>query len=320
MSATPVVIGIDVAKAWLDVATYPVARPPARVPNTPEGHATLLAALHGLAPTLVILEATGGYEMAVVAALAHAGLPVVVANPRQIRDFARATGRVAKTDAIDAATLALFGARVQPPPRPLPDAETVLLDALLGRRRQLLEMLGAERNRLEHAPPPVARDLRAHIQWLERRVQAVDKALGAAVQASPVWRAQEDLLRSVPGVGRVIALTLLAELPELGTLTRRQVAALVGVAPLARDSGTRSGRRIIWGGRASVRTTLYMGALSAARCNPVLRVFYQRLRAAGKPHKVALVAVMRKLVTILNAMVHHHQPWRVEALDLQHNC
>lgn len=312
-------VGIDVAKAHLDLAWYP-GGPAQRFANTPAGHAALVAAVQPLAPAVIVLEATGGYEVAIVATLAQAALPVVVANPRQVRDFARATGQLAKTDRVDAAILALFGARLQPVPRPLPNADTQLLGALLTRRRQVLEMLTAETNRLDVAPGPIAGDIQAHITWLEQRLRDVDHQLGAAVMASPVWHAQEDLLRSVPGVGRITALTLLADLPELGTLNRHQIAALVGVAPLARDSGKHSGRRIIWGGRAAIRGTLYMATMAAVRCNPVLRPFYQRLRAAGKPHKVALVAAMRRLLVILNAMARHHQPWQPLALDIQHSC
>lgn len=318
--SSPTVVGIDVAKGQLDVALHPAGTLD-QFPNSPAGHNALLTVVRPLRPQVIVLEATGGYEVALVAALAHAGLPVVVVNPRQVRDYARATGWLAKTDAIDARVLALFGAQIQPVPRPVADAASQLLGALVARRRQPLEMLSAERNRLELARPPVAADIHAHIGWLQARLEDVDKQLGASVAASPVWRAQEDLLRSVPGVGRITALTLLADLPELGTLNRRQVAALVGVAPLARDSGKHSGRRIIWGGRAEIRTCLYMAALAAARCNPVIRPFYQRLRAHGKPHKVALVAAMRRLLTILNAMARNQTTWRAApTLDFQHSC
>ena len=260
-------------------------------------------------PTLVVLEATGGYERAAVAALAAAQMPVVVANPRQVRDFARATGQLAKTDRIDAETLALFAERVRPTPRPLADEASAALDALLTRRRQLVGMRGAERNRLEHAPPAVARGIRTHIRWLERQLSVVDRDLDDMIHQSPVWRAKEDLLRSVPGVGPIVSRTLLGELPELGQLNRRRIAALAGVAPFACDSGTLRGRRVVWGGRASVRAALYMSALVATRWNPVIRAFYQRLLAAGKPKKVALVACMRKLLTILNVMLRTNTPW-----------
>jgi transposase len=239
---------------------------------------------------------------------------VAVVNPRQVRAFAQALGHTAKTDAIDADVLAAFGARVQPVPRPLPDAATQALAALMTRRRQLIEMIGMERRRLDQAPPTgrITRELRHHIRWLERRVSDVDDEIGTAIQASPVWRVQEDVLRSVPGVGPITARTLLAELPELGTLDRRAIAALVGVAPMNCDSGQHRGHRHIWGGRASVRATLYMAAVSAARHNAQVAPFYRRLRAAGKPAKVALVATMRKLLTIMNALLKHQSRWNAE--------
>jgi transposase len=245
-----------------------------------------------------------------VAALASAGVPVAVVNPRQVRDFAKALGRLAKTDRLDAHVLALFGARVQPPVRPLPEAATQELEALLTRRRQLLEMLHAERQRRPRARGRVVRrSLDTHIRWLERQVLDTDATLAAAIQASPVWRVQDQLLQSVPGVGPTLARTLLGLVPELGHLDRHAIAALVGVAPLARDSGTLRGRRTCWGGRSAVRTVLYMAALVAARHNPVLRTFYQRLRAAGKPAKVALTAVARKLLVLLNAILRDQRPW-----------
>ena len=307
--AAPVFVGIDVAKATLDVTVRPSGER-WQLANEDAAFASLLARLRPLAPTLVVLEATGGFEHAVVAALAAAGVPVVVANPRQVRDFARATGQLAKTDTIDAQTLALFAERVRPAPRPLPDEAAQALDAVLTRRRQLLEMLTAERNRLGFARAPVARRIRTHIHWLERELADVDRDLGRLIEQSPLWRAQDDLLQSVPGVGPVVSRTLLGKLPELGRLSHKQIAALVGVAPLARDSGTLRGRRLVWGGRASVRAVLYMGALVATRWNPIIRAFYQRLRAAGKPPKVALVACMRKLLTILNAMARTGTYWR----------
>ena len=263
-----------------------------------------------LAPSLIVLEATGGYETALVVALAAAALPVVVANPRQVHDFGKATGQLAKTDRLDAQLLALFAERVQPAPRPVPDAALQQLAALSTRRRQLLDMLTAERNRLEHAAAPVRRELTRHIHWLERRVTAVDRDLEGTLQKSPVWRAKEHLLRSAPGVGPVVSRTLLTDLPELGQLNRKEIAALVGVAPLARDSGTLRCKRVIWGGRAPVRAVLYMGALVAAHRNPVIRAFYRRLLALGKPKKVALVACMRKLLTILNAMMRTNTLWQ----------
>jgi transposase len=308
-------VGIDVAKAELVVAVLPTADSWA-VPNEDGGIAALVRRLRSLGPALVVVEATGGYERALVAALATAGVPLVVANPRQVRDFARATGQLAKTDRIDAATLALFADRVRPAPRPLPDQLTQALDALLTRRRQLLEMLTAERNRLTPALPAIRRDLHQHIRWLECRLHDVDRDLDDRIQSSPVWRAKDNLLQSVPGVGPVVSRTLLGELPELGTLNRKQIAALVGVAPLARDSGTLRGKRMVYGGRAPVRAALYMAALVASRRNPVIRAFYQHLVAAGKPKKVALTACMRKLLTILNAMVDTNTTWRTTPAEV----
>ncbi len=302
-------VGIDVAKAELVVAVRPSTEGWI-VTNDEHGIAELLARLRVMQPALVVVEATGGYERPVVATLGAAGIPIVVANPRHVRDFARATGQLAKTDRIDAATLALFADRVRPVPRPLPDEVTQALDALLTRRRQLLEMLTAERNRLAHALPAIRRDLQEHIRWLERRLHDMDRDLGAMIEASPLWRAKDSLLRSAPGVGPVVSRTLIGDLPELGRLNRKQIAALVGVAPLARDSGTLRGKRMVYGGRAHVRAALYMAALVASRHNPTLRTFYHRLLQAGKPKKVALTACMRKLLTMLNAMVNTNTRWR----------
>ncbi len=306
-------IGIDVAKAQLEFAGRPSGET-GTVPNTEAGIRDLVARCQTLAPALIVLEATGGYEAALVAALATAGLAVVVANPRQVRDFAKATGQLAKTDALDAHVLALFAERVRPTPRPLPDDAVQALDALLTRRRQLVEMLTAERNRLLVARPAVRHDLQQHIRFLERRLREADDDLHTAVKASPVWRVRDDLLQSVPGVGRVVSLTLLAELPELGRLSHKEIAALVGVAPLNRDSGRLRGKRLVYGGRAPVRAALYMAALVASKCNPVIRAFYRRLRAAGKPVKVALTACMRKLLIILNAMARTGRPWAPDRL------
>lgn len=305
----PLYLGLDIAKATVDLASEPAGLA-GRFPTDPAGLAALVAQCQTQPVALVVLEATGGFEAPVAAALAAAGLPVAVVNPRQVRDFARALGRLAKTDRIDAQVLALFGARVQPVPRPLPDEAAQDLEAALLRRRQLLEMLHAERQRLPRARGrEVRRNLRVHIRWLERSVIDTDASLETLIQASPLWRVQDHLLQSVPGVGPQLARTLLGLLPELGHLDRRQIAALVGVAPLARDSGTYHGRRRCWGGRPAIRTVLYMAALVAARWNPVLRAFYQRLRAAGKPAKVALVAVARKLLTMLNAMLRDQRAW-----------
>jgi len=308
MTVTPVFVGIDVSKERLDVARRPSGDGWA-VANDDPGIAALVDRLRELPPALIVLEATGGLELAVTGALAAADLPVVVVNPRQVRDFAKATGRLAKTDTLDAAVLAQFAEAVRPARRPLRDADTQALGALLARRRQLVEMRTAEQNRLGSAPRRVRVEIQAHITWLNRRLARVDADLDQAIRSSPLWRAKDDLLRSTPGVGPVLATTLLADLPELGTLTRQRIAALVGVAPLNRDSGTLRGRRTVWGGRAQVRAVLYMSTLVAVRYNPVLQAFYLRLREAGKAPKVALTACMRKLLTILNAMVKHRTPW-----------
>jgi transposase len=309
MAAADVVIGIDVSKETLAIAVYPSGAQWTTA-TTEAALAELVTQLTALQPGLVVMEATGGYEAAVAAVCAGQGLAVAIVNPRQVRAFAQAIGRRAKTDPIDASVLALFGAKVQPTPRALPDAATQALAAMVARRRQLLEMLGAEQRRLGQAVTNVIRrDLRNHIRWLERRVADVDHDIDQAIQSSPVWRVQEDLLRTVPGIGPTTARSLLADLPELGRLDRRTIAALAGVAPFNRDSGHWRGHRIIWGGRASVRRSLYMAALVASRRNPVLAAFYRRLRDGGKAPKVALVAVMRKLLTVLNAMIKHHRPW-----------
>jgi transposase len=309
MSATTCFVGIDVAKAQLDMALRPTGERWA-VANNDAGIAALVARRLALPPALIVLEATGGYERAVVAALAAARLPVAVVNPRQARDFAKATGQLAKTDALDARALAYFAEAVRPPPRPLPDAHADELRALLARRRQLVTMRTAEQNRLGSAPARLQTDIQAHLTWLNERLAMLDDDLDTTLRASSVWREREEVLRRVPGIGPVCTRTLLLDLPELGTLSRQRLAALVGVAPLNRDSGTRRGSRTIWGGRAHVRATLYMSTLVAVRYNAVLKVFYERLRAAGKTAKVALAACMRKLLTILNAMVKHHTRWQ----------
>ncbi|MGE0646056.1 MAG: IS110 family transposase [Nitrospira sp.] len=307
MTQPLIFVGIDVSKAQLDVALRPTGR--FVISNDDAGIAQLVERLQATSPTLIILEATGGIELPLTGALAAAGLPVVVVNPRQIRDFAKALGQLAKTDALDAQVLAHFAEVVRPTPRPLPDAQTQELAALVTRRRQLIEMLTAEKNRVASARAVICKQLRAHITWLERALAQADTDLAEAIRQSPVWREKEELLRSVPGIGPVLTTTLLANLPELGTLTHKQIAALVGVAPLNRDSGTLRGKRTVWGGRAQVRAALYMAAIVAARFNPIIRIFYQRLCAAGKAKKVALVACMRKLLTIVNAMLKHRTPW-----------
>jgi transposase len=311
MSTPQYFVGIDIAKAQLDIALRPTGERWA-VTNDATGIAALVVRLQAVQPTLIVLEATGGDHRAVVAALAAAALPLVVVNPRQVRDFAKATGQLAKTDVLDARAVAQFAEAVRPAPRPLPDAQTEERRALLARRRQLIAMRTAEQNRLEHAPRRLRTDIEAHIAWLDQRVAALDDDLDTTLRASPIWRERETLYRSVPGIGPVCARTLMLDLPELGTLSRQRIAALVGVAPFNRDSGTRRGTRTTWGGRAHVRATLYMSALVAVRYNPVLKAFYQRLCTAGKAKKVALTACMRKLLTILNAMVKHHKPWHVQ--------
>jgi transposase len=295
-------VGIDVSKDQLDIAQTP-AGPPWAVANSGDGIAELVDRLQALEPSLVVLEATGGYESAVVAALMAASLPVVVVNPRQARDFARAMNRLAKTDRIDAQVLADFGEAVRPELRALPDAALRELSALLRRRQQLIEMLTAERNRSFLAAGPVRKSIAEHVQWLEHRLKDINRDLDDAVRATPGWQEREDLLRGQKGVGPVLSRVLTADLPELGRLNRKRISALVGVAPLNRDSGQFRGRRMIWGGRPTVRAALYMGTLVATRHNPAIRAFYQRLIASGKPKKLALTACMHKFLIILNGIV-----------------
>jgi transposase len=302
-------VGIDVSKVRLDVAVRP-SDEQWSVGNDSEGVAALVDKLRALAPTLVVLEATGSYHGLAVAALGVAKVPVAVINPRQARDFAKACGKLAKTDRIDARVLAHFGDALRPEPRPLPEEGAVELDAKLTRRRQLVEMITAETHRaVACTTDEVRQGIKAHINWLRRQLADVNKDLDRSVRSSPLWREKDDLLRSVPGVGPVLSATLLTELPELGRLNRREIAALVGVAPLNHDSGKLKGKRAIWGGRASVRTVLYMATIAATRFNPVIRAFYQRMLALGKAKKVALIAASRKLLTILNSMVHHRTAW-----------
>lgn len=303
--------GIDVSKGRLDVCLLPDGEA-FSLANDQEGIDELLGRLEQARPELVVREATGRYERPAATAIAasEAGIAVAVVNPRQARDFAKATGRLAKTDRIDAQILARFAAAIGPPPSVLPNEEAQALQAILTRRRQLLGMLVAEKNRLLMAPEAIAEHIRAHLRWLEKDLQCIDQELDEAVRESEVWRRNEELLRSVPGVGPVLARTLLAELPELGSITHKHLSSLVGVAPFNRDSGKIRGKREVWGGRAPVRAVLYMGALVATRHNPILKEFYERLLSAGKPKKVALVACMRKLLTILNAMMRDRVVWR----------
>lgn len=305
----PGFVGIDVSKARLDVSVRP-GGDCWSVVHDDDGIADLVNRLQMLNVDGVVAEATGGYEKHMVAALAIAGLPIVVVNPRQIRDFARASGRLAKTDTLDAAVLAQFAETMRPPVRSLPDAETQNLASLLDRRRQLLEMQTAETHRLNNASVTIQREIRTHLTWLKKRLKALDRDLDQAIQSSELFRQRDELLQSAPGVGPGLSRTLIAELPELGQLDRKEIAALVGVAPFNRDSGTWRGRRSIWGGRMVVRNILYMATLAARRYNAVIAEFYQRLIDAGKPYKVAMVACMRKLLVILNAMVKSHTHWR----------
>jgi transposase len=308
MASRELFVGIDVSKAELEVYEHP-AGVHWSVSNDPAGHEQLVQRLTQQAPTRIVLEATGGWERAAAYALAEVGLPVVVVNPRQVRDFARAMGRLAKTDRLDAEVIALFAQAVRPELRPLPEMERVEMAALLNRRRQLIAMLTAERNRYGTALDKLKEEIGKHIAWLKEAIARVEAELDQRLAEHPDWQALEAQLRSVNGVGSVTARTLIFELPELGKLNRKQIAALVGLAPFNRDSGPRRGKRHISGGRAAVRSTLYMAVISAIRCNPVIKPFYQRLLKKGKPKKVALTAAMRKLLTILNAMVRNGTAW-----------
>lgn len=303
-----VFVGIDVSKEWFDIAVRPTGTA-WRAAQDEAGIVELVQQLGELHPSLVVLEATGGYETLLVVALGTAAIPVAVVNPRQVRDFARSQGKLAKTDRLDAAVIAHFGEVSGIVAQPLVPAAARELEALVARRRQVIQMKVAEQQRRQRALPVVQRQIELVLAVLQRQVQDIDKDLTARLRESPLWRAREKLLRTVPGVGPAVTFALLADLPELGSLTRKQIAALVGVAPLARDSGKFRGQRTCWGGRASVRAALYMATLVASRFNPVIRIFYQRLCAAGKPKKVALTACMRKLLTILNAIFKHQTPW-----------
>jgi len=303
-------IGIDVSKQLLEVAAHEHDYQ-YRCANKASAFGELLAELIALRPALIVLEATGGLERAVVAALHGAGLPVVVVNPRQVREFARALGQLAKTDRLDARVLAHFAAAIKPPLRPLKSQEETELDALSGRRDQLVEMLAEEKNRRAAAASDSVRaEIQAHLDWLRDRIAELDQQLKKLLRSSPRWQVKDQILQSTPGIGAVVSCTLLAQLPELGTLNRQQISKLVGVAPLNRDSGQQRGRRHIFGGRANVRRVLYMAALTASRCNPVIKAFYEHLRARQKPFKVAITACMRKLLTIINFMVRDGSSWK----------
>lgn len=308
MEAPETFIGIDVSKETLEIATYPrgESKSVAYDDTSIEG---LVAQWRELRPTLIVLEASGGFERLISRALTSAELPFTIVNPRHVRNFARATGQLAKTDRMDALILARYAQAVRPAMRPLADEATQELKALTTRRRQIIEMIVAEKNRLNSAPKAVKKRIGAHLRWLEAELGRANKDLDQAICQSPICKDNEDLLQSAPAIGPTVSRTLMAELPELGKLNRKQIAALVGVAPFNRDSGKFKGRRSIWGGRATVRGCLYMAALVATRHNPVIRAFYTRLRTAGKCPKVALVACMRKLLTILNAMIKHRTRW-----------
>jgi transposase len=313
MTAAPTYVGIDFAKNRLDIAIHPSGECQ-QVGNDERGIRYVVSHLRKVPPTLVILEATGSLEQRVAAALALAGLPVAVVNPCQVRDFAKAIGKLAKTDTLDAKVLAHFAEAVRPEPRPLPDEQAQLLSATLLRRRQIIAMITSEENRLSTAPKPIRRRIEVHLRWLKQELKRTNEELEQIVQESPIRREKAALLRSVPGVGPTLSVTLLAELPELEEhLNRKKLAALVGVAPVNRDSGSLHGVRTIWGGRSGVRTVLYMATLCAVRFNSTIKVFYERLRAKGKPKKVALTAYMRKLLTILGAMLRNRIPWQPQA-------
>jgi len=313
MVAQHAFVGIDVAKDRLDVASRPGSECWS-VSNDEAGIAALVGRLKELRPTLVVLEATGGYEMAVTAAMVAAGLEAAIVNPRQVRDFGRGAGYLAKTDRIDARVLAHFAEAMRPTPRALPDEQLQALQALVARRRQVVEMLTAECNRLKQSKPPVRAQINRHIAWLQEELATLDRDLDDHIRNSPVWQEKVDLLQSAPGIGPKVSRVLVANLPELGTLNRKKIAALVGVAPFNHDSGKRQGKRGIWAGRAPVRAALYMATLVAVRYNPIIKQFYERLRAAGKAAKVALTACMRKFLTILNAMIRHHTHWNSMAV------
>jgi transposase len=302
-------VGIDVSKSTLDVCIEPAVQT-LHVVYDAAGISQIVSRLKEVGPTLIVIEATGGLEVRIATELAGKGLPVAIINPRQARDFAKATGQLAKTDQVDAAVLAAFGKAIRPQARPLKDADTRALDDLVSRRRQLIDMRVQETLRLgTAASKPLLKSLNKHIVWLDKRITEVDNDLTRRLRGSDAWRAKDDLLRSIPGVGNVTTRTMLGKCPELGMLNRREIAALTGVAPLANDSGKHRGKRFVWGGRADVRAVLYMAAISAIRCNEPIKIFAERLKKAGKPPKVVIVACMRKLLTIMNSMLKNNTPW-----------
>lgn len=304
-----VYVGIDVSKERLDVAAIP-SNKKLQFVNDESGMSKLLSKLVELSPNLIVLEPTGGLEIPIAAAIAAENLAVVVVNARQIRDYARAMGKLAKTDNLDALVMAEFAQAVRPEVRPLRSEDNLEIKALVSRRRQLMEMLTAEKNRLAIARKHIKPNIQSHIEWLKKEIEDIDQNLRHTIESSPIWREKDNLLQSIPGVGNVLSATLLAELPELGTLNRKQIAALVGVAPFNRDSGSMKGKRSVWGGRAPIRAVLYMAALVSTRCNPIIKPFYQQLLERGKAKKVALVACMRRLLTIMNAIIKTRRPWQ----------
>ena len=320
--STEVFVGIDVSKDTLEVALWPQEERMSFA-QTDDGLSLMVDFIQPFSPCLVVLEATGGLERAAVATLAARSLPVVVVNPRQVRDFAKSKGILAKTDKLDALGIAQFAQAIRPELRPLKTMEAQQLEALLSRRRQIVQMLTAEKNRLHSAPGWTKEDIRLHITWLEKRLEKIEKELGEMICKSPVWRVKDELLRTFKGVGPVLSQSLLSDLPELGRLNRKKIAALVGVAPMNRDSGKFRGRRMVLGGRAEIRSVLYMATVAAIRSNPAIGAFHARLRNAGKAPKVAITACMRKLLTILNAMMKNQTPWRPlsqNMLDMKHSC
>ena len=308
-------VGIDVAGAHLDVVIAPGDHYQ-RFSNDADGIEALTEFVRPYSPALVVLEATGKLEVPVAAALTVAQIPVAIVNPRQVRDFARAGGQIAKTDRIDAVILAAFASAIQPEPRPIKDDQTRDLEDLLARRRQLVGMIASEKNRLSRARPATAKDIQSHINWLEKRLRHIDDDLQTQIKSSPLWRTKDQLFQSVPGVGPNLAQTLIIDLPELGVVSPRAIAKLVGVAPLNCDSGKLRGKRIIWGGRANVRRALYMATIACLRHNPVIRAYYQRLRDVGKPAKVAIIACMHKLLTILSAIAKSGTPWSYQSAPI----
>lgn len=312
MSEKEIFIGIDVSKDDLEVFIKPLGQR-LRFAQKDEDLSRMVEFLSSFCPRLIVLEATGGLQRAAVGALGAKGLPIVVVNPRQVRDFAKAKGILAKTDKLDAQVIADFAEALRPEVRPLKTEETQQLEALVTRRRQVVQMLTAEKERLHTAVRSTQKDIQAHIRWLEKHRDKLDKDLDRLIQNTPAWRAKDEILQSPKGVGPVMSRTLITKLPELGTLNRKQVAKLVGVAPLNRDSGKFRGKRMIWGGRAEIRSVLYMATVAAIRSNPVIQAFYQRLVESGKPHKVAITACMRKLLTILNAMLKNNTSWSPQA-------